>query len=198
MVCSAVAGIFHEISFAARIAGNVLSGNCWRYAPWNAGGPAPWGGFCGQITLSTSQNVTVEGNVITVDPGPGGGVYNAVTMYQDTRGVDHSTPPNVTYRLRDNAVRNNTITFKKGSTGHIRLGIMRFTNQSASVGPEWDLANITYDGNDYVLEDAADLGDSAFWWCEGGDHCPKIRGHTFAEFQNLGQERGGTWTAKHA
>ena len=78
MVCSAVAGIFHEISFAALIAGNVLSGNCWRYAPWNAGGPAPWGGFCGQITLSTSQNVTVQGNVITVDPGPRGGVYNAV------------------------------------------------------------------------------------------------------------------------
>jgi hypothetical protein len=190
-VRSAVAGIFHEISFGARISGNVLSGNCWRYAPWNAGGKAPWGGFCGQISLSTSQNVTVEGNEITVDPASG--VYAAVTMYQETRGVDHHMVPNITYRLRGNTVQNNTITFKKGSTGHIRLGIMRFVNQSASQEPQWDDANIVFDGNDYVLEDAADLNDSSFLWCEGGDHCPTIRAHTFADFQALGQERHGRW-----
>lgn len=28
----------------------------------------PWAGYCGQITLSTSQNVTIERNTVEVDP----------------------------------------------------------------------------------------------------------------------------------
>lgn len=81
---------------------------------------------------------------------------------------------------------------------------MKFANQSASVGPQWDMANITFDWNKYRLEDPADLNDAAFYWCEGrvgsggesdGESCPTIAGHTFAEFQKLGQENHGKWSA---
>ena len=50
----------------------------------------PWAGYCGQITLSTSQNVTIERNTIEVDP-LGAGNYAAIAMYQDPRGIDSHT-----------------------------------------------------------------------------------------------------------
>ena len=81
-------------------------------------------------------------------------------------------------------------------TVHIRhtrvcLLWLLYEDQSASVGPQWDMANIIFDWNKYRLEDPADVLDATFYWCEGrvesggesdGESCPRIAGHPFAEF----------------
>jgi hypothetical protein len=195
---NALAGIHHEISFHATIAGNYVSGNCWRYAPWHAGGPSPWSGYCGQITLSTSQNVTIRDNTIEVDPTAAGN-YAAVAMYQDPRGTDHHT--NRTFYCRNNVVRHNHILFKSDGGGHIRTGIVAFTNQNGST---WAHANMSMDDNVYSLPRSA-VGGNLWWWCDGPavpsppppgggpplTHAP-CKGLTFTEFQSKGQELHST------
>lgn len=193
MMDNALAGIHHEISFAATISGNLASGNCWRYAPWHAGGSSPWAGYCGQVTLSTSMNVSIERNTIYVDPMVAGN-YAAVAMYQDPRGTDKHT--NLVYKMRNNHVRHNKVVFKSTSP-HIRTGVVEFDNYS-----EWKLTNITFDWNVYTVL-PVDKNDPVFWWCNGTSVSGKLsapcKGLTWAEFQAEGQEVHGTWTAiEHA
>lgn len=189
---NALAGIHHEISFHATIADNFASRNCWRYAPWHAGGSSPWSGYCGQITLSTSQNVTIQNNTIEVDPA-GAGDYAAVSMYQDARGTDHHT--NLTFYCKNNVVRHNHIIFKSDG-GHIRTGVVEFTNQNHSA---WADANISMNENLYSLPRSA-VGGNVWWWCDGPTvpspphpggaaltHAP-CKGLTLGEMQSRGQE----------
>jgi hypothetical protein len=188
---NALAGIHHEISFHATISGNHVAGNCWRYNSNHSGGVG-WEGYCGQITLSTSENVTIEKNEIVVDPLKAGS-YLAVSMYQDARGTDRHT--NLTYMMHNNVVRNNTIHFRNGGKHHIRTGVVGFNMQS-----EWGSANISFDKNMYTV-DVADAADPAvFWWCDGtpahGQTFAPCKGLSFAEFQSKGQELHGTWAPR--
>ena len=103
----------HEISFHALVTSNNLSGNCWHYAQWHAGGVCPWCGCechkpslqsymsrllltcmssdCGEIILSTSMGVNITNNALHVDT-PAAGNYGGVLMYQDPRGIDRYIP----------------------------------------------------------------------------------------------------------
>jgi hypothetical protein len=87
-------GILHEISFKAVIRDNVVRHNGRGDRSWF------WGA---DITLAASQDVTVTGNTITVDPG-GCGV---VLIDQGRRSENGRL-----YRTQDNIVRANDMTFE--------------------------------------------------------------------------------------
>ncbi len=87
-------GILHEISFAAVIRDNVLRHNGAADRRWF------WGA---DITLSASQDVTVTGNKLTVEPG-GCGI---VLIDQGRRAESGAL-----YRTQNNTVRRNELTFE--------------------------------------------------------------------------------------
>jgi arylsulfatase I/J len=190
VIDNALAGIFHEISFNATISGNKASGNCWWYSPKVQNlvdNPCPWCGYCGQITLSTSQNVVVESNDVLVEPNAVGN-YAAIAMYQDARGVDQHT--NLTYQLRNNTVKTNRIHFSDGA--HARSGVVEFDNAT-----QWKTAAINFNSNIYTSDSSADESAAVFWWCAGapvqGGRAP-CHSVNFTYFQSqYQQELDGRW-----
>lgn len=99
-------GIFYEISHGAWIVRNTASQN------GLAAERAPGGGwlYFGQIIVSTSDQVVVESNDVTV-----GDFGNGITVLDQQRGSDDRGP----LVARDNVVINNKITYRaaRGSTG---------------------------------------------------------------------------------
>ncbi len=90
-------GIKHEISFAAQVHGNTVSGNG-RFSVWL------WGS---QILIQNSSGVDVSGNQVTVPAGYG----NGIGVILQNRG---------TWVARDNRIHDNDITYldpRQGATG---------------------------------------------------------------------------------
>ncbi len=159
VVGNASAGIFHEISYDAVIQNNVVKFNNPTSADWLYGA---------QILISSSRNVDVTGNEVTVSASGG----NGIAIIQQNRGPgafgDHLSIGN---KVHDNSI--------------YHLG----TASMDGIAEDWspsdhniDAENV-FDSNRYYVVDA----NHAYWSWSGSDH-------TWAELQAEGQEQHGTMT----
>jgi hypothetical protein len=125
------AGIFHEISFDAVIRDNIVADNGEEFA-WLYGS---------QILVSSSSNVTVEGNRVVVSATYGNGIG---IVWQD-RGAD--------YASRGNLIRDNDVAFRGDRA--IWQGQPGLTGVAADFAPATTdaFAENSMDGNRYHMLD---------------------------------------------
>lgn len=130
-------GIMHEVSYAAVIKNNTVSGNAPDELVWleNA-----------QILIQNSSSVQVYGNSVEV-PANGG---NAITIVNQNRGKGAYGP----YIAAYNTVHNNTITYL-GATGY--AGVADDTSPRQS-------SNNTFDYNQYVVQGGGTV--HWFWYSD--------------------------------
>ncbi len=160
VVSNASMGIFHEISYNATIRGNVVR--------FNAATPVDWL-YGAQILLSSSGNVEVANNEVTVSAFGG----NGIAIIQQDRGEG----PRGNHLATNNYIHNNRV-YHLGPVG---------TNGAAvdwSQGDFWADTHNRFDYNRYYVSDLL----HAYW---GWDDAAR----TWAEWQATGQEANGVVSA---
>ena len=137
-------GIFHEISYAAVIRNNTLSGN------GTVEGSIGWL-WGSQIMVSTSQGVEVYGNTVVAPPNA-----NGIGVVQQNRGSGiYGTFVGAPVR-----VHNNDITMQASGGNHGRTGAAQDYDPSGAF-----FAGVTFDYDTYHV---ANPGDTYWEW--GGYH----------------------------
>jgi hypothetical protein len=177
------AGIMHEISFASVIRGNFLRGNCHDLL---LGGV---NGFCGNIFISSSENVEIYNNTVEIDPAAGS--FAGITLWQGDRVHSFNAtrrfppvPPFAKALLRNNSVHNNEIRFVSCPAPHqtARNGLVNFFNSSAYFAQ----SNNTWTRNSYETLSKTGGAEPHWWWCTAkSDAC---LGYSFHGFQQIGQD----------
>lgn len=149
-------GIFYEISREGTIQNNIAALN-----GYGAFCEKPWM-YCGQITISTSSNVNVRGNVAIV-----GEHGNGITVLDQERGAGKLG----LHVSRDNTVSGNSITYltKQGMSGAASGRDKVFQN------------NNIFDGNTYYLAEGT----------EADPHFVFQLGTGWEGFQKVGFEKRG-------
>lgn len=129
-------GIQHELSFAAVIKNNTLSGNGYVAASWL------WNG---QISIQNSSNVQVYGNTVEV---PASGA-NGIAIINQNRG----SGPMGEWISANNTVHNNTITYLGSGGGS---GMVDDTGSHPVLGN-------SFSSNTYIL-DVGTTTSEHWWW----------------------------------
>lgn len=155
-------GIFHEISWDAVIKNNVVSGNGYLWDDWL------WGS---NILISTSSNVQVYNNTVTVTANGGNGIGLIQQDRGDGKYGDLAT--------NNNRIYSNNVTYL-GSSG-LSGGVADY-NASAMFAA----GNNVFSANKYVMP--AGATKTRFVW-KGGSY-------TIAQMQSMAQEPGSTQTSK--
>ena len=148
-------GIFHEISFAATIRCNTVRHNAINDHQWLYGS---------QILISTSQDVKVYDNIVTVNAQGG----NGITMLQQNRDGGNN------WNCKNNEVYNNHVTY---------LGSEGLTGAAADFqgANMWDNGKNSFHGNHYH---APTLNSSNWEWRDAR--------RDFNGFKGFGQDADGT------
>jgi hypothetical protein len=138
------AGIFHEISYACRIVGNVVRHNGTSSSPWVLGAG---------ISISNSQGCDVSGNYV-------GDNANGIVGIASNRGGD-ATLPNYKglWLLKDNSVHDNVVRQARGVSG---IATDCKPNGSSCLDPYSSAAANSFDHDRYFVK-----GGSPFSWASG-------------------------------
>lgn len=129
-------GIQHELSFAAVVKNNTLSGNGYVAASWL------WNG---QISIQNSSNVSVYGNTVQV---PASGA-NGIAIINQNRG----SGPMGEWISQNNSVYNNTITYLGSGGG---TGMVNDTGSHPVLGN-------SFQSNTYVVN-VGTMASEHWWW----------------------------------
>lgn len=136
VVHNEMCGIQHELSFAAIIENNTLSGNGYSSTSWL------WNG---QISIQNSSNVQVYGNTVQVSASSG----NGIAIINQNRG----SGPMGAWIAANNTVHDNTITY---------LGTAGGTGMVDDTGSHPVLGN-SFQNNHYILT-VGTTASEHWWW----------------------------------